>query len=162
MAGRILVGVRSAQQYMEMYRAAVQAAVPDEQVIAVGIVARPGNTKSMLFSQLSPAVGMIMRSGAKKRAGGFPHSALMAVTPTRLVSFEHRPKGRSVKLRRKVAEWHRGAVYVQPGQAGTMGNQLYFHLADGTTIELEGVRSFGQYDHMNDAFYASLGILVPA
>jgi len=153
--------MKSVQHYLEMYRSAAQNAVPDEAVLAVGLVTRPGATKGVLVGQVSPVVGMMMRHSGKKKSGGFPLNALMAVTATRLISFEYRPRASKVKILAKVAEWHRGAVWVEPGHTG-IGNQIFFHLADGSTVELEGLRSIGQYDAMNNPFYAALGLLTPA
>jgi hypothetical protein len=151
--------MKSVETYVEMYRTAAQAAVPEEQVHAVGVVSRKGATKSMLIGQVSPLIGMIMRRRAKTKAQGLPLNMLMAVTPTRIIPFEYKPKGRSIRVGQRCAEWPRSMVYVELGASG-VSRQLTFRFPDGGTIELEGARSVGQYDHMNDGFYAALGLVV--
>jgi hypothetical protein len=150
--------MKSVQTYIAMYHTTAQAAIPEEQVYAVGVLGRPGSMKSLVVGQLSPLVAMIMRHRQKRRAQGFPLSVMMAVTPTRLISFQYRPRGSSsVKIVRKVAEWPWQAVRIETGSTQN-SRQLFFHLADGTTVELESLRSLGQYAQINDPFYASIGL----
>ncbi|MCU1391188.1 MAG: hypothetical protein JWL72_4526 [Ilumatobacteraceae bacterium] len=151
--------MKSVQHYIDMYRTTAQYAVPEEQVLAVGVLTRAGSMKSMAVSQLSPLAGMIMRHRQKKRANGFPLTVLMAVTPTRLISFHYKPRGTSVKIVRKVAEWPWHAVRVQAAQNGS--GRIMFQLVDGTSVELQNSRSLGQYAHLNDPFYAALGLGAP-
>ncbi|MCU1400824.1 MAG: hypothetical protein JWN62_3933 [Acidimicrobiales bacterium] len=151
--------MKSVQHYIDMYRTSAQLAAPEEQVIAVGVLTRAGSMKSMAVSQLSPLAGMIMRHRQKKRSNGFPLNVLMAVTPTRLISFHYKPRGSSVKIVRKVAEWPWHAVRVQAAQNGS--GRIMFQLIDGTSVELQSSRSLGQYAHLNDPFYAALGLGAP-
>jgi hypothetical protein len=153
------IDMKSVQQYTEMYRSAAQSAVPNEQVLCIGILSRPGAMKSALVGQASPLVGMIMRSKSKKKAGGFPLNVLMAVTPTRLISFEFKPRSNRVKIKRLVVEWPRPMVRVAAGEERKLSRQMFFGFPDGTSMELEGGRGFGRYDAFNDPFYAALGLL---
>jgi hypothetical protein len=150
--------MKSVEQYVEMYRSTVQAAVTEEQVLAVGIMTPPGTMKSVLVSQGSPLIGMIMRRKGKKASGGFPMNFLMAVTPTRLITFGYKPRGTKIKLEERLTEWPRRHVRVELGQSG-MSQRMRFTFSDGQTIEADALRSLGQYDRMNDPFFASLGLV---
>ena len=150
--------MKSVEQYVEIYRSAVQEQLPEEQVIAVGMLTPPGTMKSVLVGQASPLIGMIMRRKGKKASGGFPMNVLMAVTPTRLVTFGYKPKGTKIKVKDRLTEWPRRHVRVELGKGG-ISQRLHFTFSDGQTIELDALRSVGQYDRMNDPFFASLGLV---
>src|SRR5687768_1575161 len=150
--------MRSVEEHVENYRSAIQAAIPEEQVIAVGMLAPPGTMKSVLVGQASPLIGMIMRRKGKKASGGFPMNVLMAVTPTRLITFGYRPKGTKIKVEERLTEWPRRHVRVEIGKGG-ISQRLHFTFSDGQSIELDALRSVGQYDRMNDPFFASLGLV---
>ena len=152
--------MRPVEEYVEMYRSAAQAAVPEEQVYAVGVLSRRGATKNVLIGSVSPLLGLIMRRRAKTKAQGLPANVLIAVTPTRLIPFAYTPRGTRIKLGARCAEWPRSLVRIEAGTDGSLTRQLTFHFPDGGTIELEGLRGMGQYQRMNDAFYAALGLLV--
>ena len=152
--------MKSVEQYNEMYRQSLQAAVPDEQVLCAGILCRPGSmTGTLVGASASPLIGMIIRARGKKKAGGFPMNCVMAVTPTRLITFEYRPKGTRIKVKKKVVEWPRHMVRVAAGEERRMSRQIFFAFPDGTSMELEAPRSFGRYDRFNDAFYHALGLM---
>jgi hypothetical protein len=142
-----------------MYRAAAQQAVPDEQVLCFGLLTLPGAMKNIMVGQASPLIAMIMRKKAKNKAGGFPQNTLMAVTPTRLISFEYVPRGNKVKIKKKVVEWPRAAVRVAAGEKRKLSQQLFFAFPDGTSMELDAANGFGRYDGFNDPFYAALGLM---
>lgn len=150
--------MKSVEHYTEMYRAAAQKAVPEEQVLCFGLLTLPGAMKNVMVGQASPLIAMILRKKAKKKAGGFPNNTLMAVTPTRLVSFEYVPRGSKVKIKKKVADWPRGAVRVAAGEKRKLSQQLFFAFPDGTSMELDAAGGFGRYDGFNDPFYAALGL----
>ncbi|MCU1396340.1 MAG: hypothetical protein JWM34_4768 [Ilumatobacteraceae bacterium] len=152
--------MKSIQNHIENYRNTVQAAWPHEQILAVGIFSRSGAMKSLAIGQISPLAGMVMRSSSKKRANGLPQNVVMGITQTRLLTFQYKPRGTSIRLKKMVAEWPWQAVRVEAG-TGRQERQLYFHLADGSTVQLENLRSFGQYSHLNDPFYAALGLAIP-
>ena len=152
--------MRSVEQYVEKYRATVQAHVPEEQVYAVGMLTPPGTMKSVLVAQASPLAGMIMRRKGRKASGGFPMNVLMAVTPTRLITFGYKPKGFKIKVKERLTEWPRQHVAVQYGERG-ISQRLIFRFSDGNSIELDALRSLGQYDRMNDPFFAALGLASP-
>ena len=152
--------MKSIEHYMELYRAAAQKAVPEEQVLCFGLLTLPGAMKNVVMGAArSPLIAMIMRKKAKKKAGGFPNNTLMAVTPTRLVSFEYVPRGNKVKIKKKVADWPRAAVRVAAGEKRKLSQQLFFAFPDGTSMELDASGGFGKYDGFNDPFYAALGLL---
>lgn len=148
--------MKSVEQYIEIYRSLVQEQVGDEQVLAVGVLGLPGSMKGTLVGAASPLAGWLMRRKGKKKAPGFTLNCVMAVTPTRLISYDFRPRGTKIRLKKKLAEWQRSQVRVEMGDKG-LQQQLTFIMSDGSTVELEGRRSFGQYDKLNDPFYAALG-----
>lgn len=149
--------MKSVDEYMEVYREAAQQMVESEDVLAVGVLGLPGSMKGALVSQASPLAGFLVRRNGRKKAPGFPVNVVMAVTPTRLISFDFKPRGFKIRLTRRVATWRRSDVFVRLGDRG-LQQQVFFHHADGTLIELEGRRSVGQYDRLNDAFFAELGL----
>jgi len=152
--------MRSAEQYQEMYRAAAQKVVPEEQVLCFGLLTLPGAMKNVMMGAAgSPLIAMIMRRKARKKAGGFPNNTLMAVTPTRLVSFEYVPRNTKIKIKKKVADWPRAAVRVAAGEKRKLSQQLFFAFPDGTSMELDAANGFGRYGGFNDPFYAALGLL---
>jgi len=152
--------MKSIEHYMELYRAAAQKAVPEEQVLCFGLLTLPGAMKNVVMGAAgSPLIAMIMRKKAKKKAGGFPNNTLMAVTPTRIVSFEYVPRGTKIKIKKKVADWPRAAVRVAAGEKRKLSQQLFFAFPDGTSMELDASGGFGKYDGFNDPFYAALGLL---
>ena len=148
--------MKSVEQYIEAYRSMVQSEVGDEQVLAVGVLGLPGSMKGTLVGAASPLAGWLMRRKGKKKAPVFTMNCLMAVTPTRLISYDFRPRGTKLRIKKQLAEWQRSQVRVELGDKG-LQQQLMFRLADGSTFELDGRRSFGQYDKMNDPFYQALG-----
>jgi len=127
----------SVEELLEMCKLAVQTATPGQPVRAVGILGRA--------------------SRKPRAARGFPQNVMMAVTPTRLMSFEYKPRPNRIKIVRKVADWPRSVVdiEVEPGQRGRV---LRFRLIDGTNVELAHPISGEQDDQINASFYAALGI----
>src|SRR5262245_36069458 len=98
---------------MERYRAAAQAAVPEETVLAVGVL---GLT--------APAT-----------MPGFPPQVLMAITPSRLIAFEIRPRGGSIKVKSRVAAWDHDHVQVRLGTRAAR-QEISLETTDGSVITL--------------------------
>jgi hypothetical protein len=82
---------------------------------------------------------------------------MMAVTPTRLMSFEYRPRPNRIKILRKVADWPRSVVDVEVEPTGD-GELLRFKLIDGTNIEFQRPNPRDEHERLNASFYAALGI----
>lgn len=74
-------------------------------------------------------------------------------------SEQSQPRRGGITVGHRCAEWPRSMVRIEMGAAGSLGRQLTFHFPDGGTIEMEGLRGMGQYERMNDAFYAALGFV---
>jgi hypothetical protein len=127
----------SVEQYLEMCRSAAQSVTPGQPVRAVGILDRTGKRA--------------------RAARGFPASVMMAVTPTRLISFEYKPRPNRIKIVRKVADWPRSVVDVEV-EPSDNGEVLRFRLIDGTNVELHRPSHREQFERMNASFYAALGI----
>ena len=155
--------MKSVEEYIETYRAALQAAIPDEQVWGVGLLSTVGATKSAMTGFVSPLAGMIMRRKGKNKAPGFPMNVAVAITPSRIISYAYRPSYTQIKLKQRVAEWPRHAVQVQivpPAKARGLDHAL-FQFPDGSSVELEITRSFGKYVGLNSTFYGALGFALP-
>ncbi len=156
--------MKSVEEYVERYRAVVQEAIPEEPVGGLAMVSTVGATKGVLTGALaSPLVGMLIRRKGANQAKGFPMNSVIAVTPTRFVAFEYRPRGTGIKLKRRIVDWPRHQVrldVVPPASSNGM-HHLRFTLPDGDTYELELLRSIGQYQRMNDSFFAAVGLPSP-
>jgi hypothetical protein len=155
--------MKSVEDYVENYRAALQEGIPDEQVWGFGLMSTIGATKSTMTGMISPLAGMIMRRSGKKKAPGFPTSVVVAVTPSRIISYSYRPSYSRIKLKKRIAEWPRHATYVQivpPTKARGLDHAL-FQFPDGSSVELEVARTFGKYTSMNQSFFTALGLAAP-
>lgn len=156
--------MKSVEEYIERYRATLQEAIPEEPVWGVGMVSTVGATRGAMTGALaSPLVGLIIRRKGANKAKGFPMNSVIAVTPTRYIAYEYRPRGTSIKLKRRVVEWPRAQVrldIVPPPKASGLYHVL-FTLPDGDSYELEIGKSIGQYKRMNDSFFAAVGLPSP-
>ncbi len=157
--------MKSVEEYVERYRATLQEAIPDEPVWGVGLVSTVGATRGALTGALaSPLVGLFIRRKGAAKAKGFPTNTAIAVTPTRFVAYEYRPRGTSIKLKRLVVEWRRDQVRLDivPPPSSRGMHHVLFTLPDGATFELELAKSIGQYSRLNDSFFAAVGLPAPA
>lgn len=148
----------SLEQYLTNYRQAAQAAIPDEPVLAIGVLSIVGSTKSVVTGMVSPLWGLLQRNKGRKLAPGFPNNVLIAVTTARLIAFAYRPTRSSVKLKRQVMEVLRRDVRVElvPAASSRGLRHLRFHLRDGSAPELEIPAGLGRSATMNDPFLAHL------
>jgi hypothetical protein len=146
----------SVDHYAERYRQTVQEALPGEQVLAVGILSRPGSMGAAITAQVSDVGFAIGNLFGKRKAPGLPVNVAVAVTPTRLVAFGFTPKMTSIKLKGQVAAWDRRGLSVEV-RPGSLATRLILRFADGTVVELDSNRNIGQYQALNDRFLAALG-----
>jgi hypothetical protein len=149
-------GLRSVDEYITRYRVAAQAAVPDEQVLAVGILTRTGGLSGALAAQVSGAWYLASKRRGARDAPGLPQNVAVAVTPTRLVVFEFRPSGTSIRLKRHVADWPRPGLTVT-SEDTTLAERLTFTFADGEVVRLDSNKSIGQYRQINAQFLREIG-----
>ena len=149
----------SVEQYMEKYRAIAQESVPNEQVLAIAVLSRPGSMGAALAAQGSGLAAMGMNKHGKNASGGLPMNVLVCATPTRILAFDFRPTMTSIKLKGLVAEWTRAGLQVS-AERNTLATRLTFTWPNGAVVQLDSNRSFGQYNQMNDAFLAAVGCTV--
>ena len=154
------VAVQSVEHYVEKYRAVVQEAVPEEQVLAVAVLSRPGSVGAALAAQGSGLAYLGMNKHGKNASGGLPMNVVVAATATRIIAFDFRPKMTSIKLKGRAAEWPREGLQVT-AERNTLATRLTFAWSNGAAVQLDSNRSIGQYNRMNDAFMAALGCAVP-
>lgn len=147
--------MKSVEEYAAAYRETVQAAVPNEQVLCVGVLSRPGGMSGALLSHVSPAAAMIKNHSGKSASGKLPMNVVVAATPTRVLFFNFKPKMTSIKLKELVRELPRAGTTLSL-EPGTMATRVTFHLGDGSTFELDSNRSIGQYNKLNDGLLAEL------
>lgn len=152
--------MQSVEQYIEKYLAVVQEAVPDEQVLAVAVLSRPGSMGAALVAQASGAAYLGMSKRGKDAAGGLPPNVVVAATPSRVIAFDFRPKMTSIKLKGRAAEWPREGLQVT-AERNKLATRLTFAWPNGAAVQLDSNRSIGQYNRMNDAFMAAVGCVVP-
>ena len=151
--------MKSVEEYVASYRDAVQAQVPDEQVLAVGLVSNVGATKSAFVGLASPLVAMFTRRSGRRLAPGFPMNAMVALTPTRIICFAYRPRGTSLKPTKRIVEWPAAQVRtsIVPATTERGLDHVVFELADGQRYELELTGGIGRYRGLNDPFRALVG-----
>ena len=153
--------MRSVESYAAAYRDTVQKEVRDEQVLAVAVLSRPGSLANTFTFKLSGAAGLFKDRQAKSASGDLPLNVVAAVTATRVLFFDFRPKMSSIVLKGLVRTIPRAGLTVTHG-AGTLADRLTFSLGDGSSFELDSNRSMGQYSRLNDGFLAEVGVLRPA
>ncbi len=147
--------MKSVEEYEAAYRQVVQAAVPGERVLVVGVLSRPGSMNSVFLSKVSPAAAMIKNRAAKGKSGNLPMNVVAAATPTRVLFFGYKPKMTSIKLKELVLEIPRAGLRLSV-EPNTMATRVTFHLGDGSEMQLDSNRSIGQYNKMNDGLLAEL------
>ncbi len=76
--------MKSAEEYAAGYRDIVQAAVPGEQVLVVGVLGRPGSMSGALLSKVSPLAALVKNKSGKSASANLPQNVVVAATPTRV------------------------------------------------------------------------------
>lgn len=145
--------MRSIETSTERFRQTVQAAVPDEPVIALAVLSRVGGIAGGLDRRTSvPTVAgkLIRRFPVRSR-----DDVVVAATPTRLVAFHAGASRSSVDLRGKIDEWRREGTSVSVSQ-GSAPRRLTFTFADGTVTQLEHQRRHGVTHDLTETFVAEL------
>ncbi len=148
--------MRSAADYAERYRQLAQEHVRDEQVLAVGILSRPGSLGSAMVGKLSPLAAILRGRAGKRASGDLPNNVLAAATPTRVVFFGFRPKGTSLRITDRVREVSRHGMSVTVS-SGALARRLTFVLP-GEQFELDCNRNIGEFNKLNDGLLATLGV----
>ena len=148
--------MKSIEEYVEQYMAIVQEAVPDEQVLAVAMLSRPGSMGAVLLRRASMAAAVVANHGGKDASGGLPLNVVVGLTATRVLAFDYKPKMTSIKLKGLAAEWTREGLQVSTA-TGTLATRVSFTWPNGSLIQLDSNRSVGTYNQMNDGFLAALG-----
>ena len=148
--------MKSVEEYAAAYREIVQQAVPNEQVLVVGVLSRPGSMSGALLSKVSPAAAMIKNRSGKSKSADLPLNVVAAVTPTRVLFFGFKPKMTSIKLKELAREIPRAGLSISVEPA-TVATRVTFHCGDGSEFQLDSNRSIGQYNRMNDGLLAELG-----
>jgi len=148
--------MKSVEEYAAAYREIVQQAVPEEQVLVVGVLSRPGSLGTAMLMQVSGAAAMFKNKSGKSASADLPMNVVVAATPTRVLFFDFKPKMMSIKLKGLVREITRTglSITVEPGTAAT---RVTFQCGDGSAFQLDSNRSIGQYNKMNDGLLAELG-----
>ncbi len=149
------------ERLIDDYRHTVQAHVPDEPVLAVGVLSRPGSLSTSLLVKLSPLAALFRNRHARGAAGGLPQNVVAAVTPTRVLFFSFRPKMQSIVVRERVGELPRAGLVVT-ALPGSLATRLTFHTAHGDELELDSNRNMGVYRQLNDGLLGQLGVVLPA
>lgn len=147
--------MKTVDTYIARYRDTVQAAVPDEQVLAVGILSRPGSLADTAVLKVSGLAFLVRNAAAKQASLGLPQNVAVAVTPTRVLFFAFRPKMQSIVLKGLVRSIPRAGLGMRLERA-TLATRVVFTLPDGTSFELDSNRNVGQYQRLNEPFLSEL------
>ncbi len=148
--------MKSVDEYVAAYRDTVQREVPDEPVLAVGVLSRPGSMANTLLLQVSGLAALLKNRSGKQASGDLPQNVVAAVTPTRVLFFAFKPKMSSIALKGLVHSVPRHGLHVGVDTA-TMATRLTFRLHDGSTFQLDSNRNIGQYQRLNEGLLAELG-----
>lgn len=149
--------MKTVDGYVVAYREAVQAHVTDEQVLAVGILSRPGSLANAFMFKVNDAAALFQNGRGRSASGNLPQNVAVAVTPTRLLFFSFKPKMTSIVVKDRVREVARQGLRVTAA-GGSFAARLTFHLADGSSFELDSNRNVGQYQRLNEAFLTELAV----
>ena len=112
--GRFDISPEVAEEFRTKFREAVMPHV-DEEILAVGTFRTTGSGTKFAVSKLQAGAavyGAVSKLG-RARAGGLPHTFLLAVTPTKVRAFKYKLKGRGVEARQEVASWDRAGLTVK-------------------------------------------------
>lgn len=129
-----------------------------DETVRCAMTAQPaGSWGAAGLAQISGLGQMIGSSQAKKRSGGMPKNVLLAVTDTKLIAFEYKPRGTKFKVKDAVAAWDRDSI-----QIGAEKKKITYLIVitdeDGNRSELE-IGSMGSGE-MVPMFFESLGLSV--
>lgn len=148
--------MKSVEEYADEYRSIVQEHVLGQEVLAVGVLSRPGSLGSALLSMVSPLAAILKNKKGKSASAGLPQNVIAAVTPTRVMFFDFRPKMASIKVKDRVLDIARHGLTVTV-EEHNLAARLTFHLAEGSSFELDSNRSVGQYQRLNADLLHHLG-----
>jgi hypothetical protein len=147
--------MKSVEEYASAYREIVQREVPNEQVLVVGVLSRPGSLGTAMLTQVSGVAALARNKAGKTASADLPQNVVAAATPTRLLFFAFKPKMMSIKLKGLVRELPRAGMSISV-EPGTTAARVTFRLGDGSSFQLDSNRSIGQYNKMNDGLLAEL------
>ncbi|MBI4882902.1 MAG: hypothetical protein HY826_02470 [Actinobacteria bacterium] len=148
--------MKSVEQYAAEYRDKVQLEVHDEQVLAVGVLSRPGSLGSVALMKVSPLAGLIKSHSGKSASADLPPNVVVAATATRVLFFAFKPKMTSIVLKGLVRALPRAGLQLTT-ESGSLATRVTFVSADGSSFQLDSNRSIGQYQRLNDGLLATLG-----
>lgn len=148
--------MKSVDEYSAAYRDTVQREVPDEQVLAVGVLSRPGSLGNALLMQVSGLAALLKNRAGKQASGDLPQNVVVAATPTRVLCFAFKPKMSSIALKGLVRTLPRQGLRVGL-TTSNLATRVTFFLADGSSFELDSNRNLGQYQRLNDSLLRELG-----
>lgn len=149
--------MKSVEEYAAEYRDTVQREVTDEQILAVGVLSRPGSLGSVALMKVSPLAGLIKSRSGKSASADLPPNVVAAATPTRVLFFAFKPKMTSIALKGLVRALPRAGLQVTT-EAGSLATRITFASGDGSSFQLDSNRSIGQYQRLNDGLLATLGV----
>jgi hypothetical protein len=135
--------------------ATVQAAVPDEAVLAVGILSRPGSLMTTAVLQVSTLGALMRNASAKKAAAELPQNVVVALTATRVLFFSFRPRLQSIVLKDLVRTVPREGLRIRL-ERGPVTTRVVFTQPDGSCINLDTMPRVGSAGRLTESFMAEL------
>lgn len=142
-------------EYRQKLTAAVQEKLPGEEILAVGIFQRAGQTFFLIpiIGQIGAVFYMLYQAVQKKRASGLPAHFVVAATPAKVHAFKYRPGGYGdVKLKHEVAVWNRGDIHVKNISYGPIQAAVTFEATEDGKVESTtvGTPKMGEYFFSKD------------
>jgi hypothetical protein len=128
------------------------------QVLAMGVLSRPGAMAGVLVGQVSGIGRMINNAGAKKKAGGLPQNVVLAVTEHHVYVFNYKPGGwgGGLKVKDPIVVWPREAIHVQHTGSGTLADTLTINIAGQEPIQLDSNKMPGFKSDFNAPLFQLL------
>jgi hypothetical protein len=121
------------EQFRQQLAGAVRDHINGEELIAAGAFRRGGAAGSYAASKAGGGlVYAALSLSRKKKAGGLPQQALLALTPDRLYAFEAKVKGRAgFQVKKEAAVWERAGLRVSSEQKMGLTNMTIESPAEG-------------------------------
>ena len=125
------------EQFRRQLSDAVQGHINGEELVAVGAFRRGGASGSYVASKAGGGLAYAAVALArKKKAGGLPQQAILALTPDNLYAFEMKIRGTKYSVKKEVAVWQRPGLRVSSFEKMGLTNMTIESPAEGESATL--------------------------
>lgn len=126
------------EQFRRQLTEAVQGHLNGEELVSVGAFRRGGASGSFVASKAGGGLAYAAVALArKKKAGGLPQQAILALTPDNLYAFECKVKsGGKFAVKKEVAVWQRAGLRVSSFEKLGLTNMTIESPAEGEEVTI--------------------------